>query len=67
MNQSDTKNEFSDSIMCELELDKKFAEHIKKISETETVSYIDEEGYLVRRTPDGVITRVYDKPNCSLE
>ncbi|MFZ6872296.1 hypothetical protein ACO0LF_09545 [Undibacterium sp. Di27W] len=63
MNQSDTKNEFSDTVMRELELDKKFAEHIKKISQTETVSYIDEEGYVVRRTPDGVITRVYDKPS----
>lgn len=62
MSQPETKPQFSDTVMRELELDKKFAEHIKKLSETETVSYIDEEGYLVSRTPDGVITRLKEKP-----
>ena len=62
MSQPNQENKLSEDDLHELELDKKFAEHIKKLNETETISYVDEQGYLVRRTPDGVITRVHDVP-----
>ncbi len=60
MNQSDGEKKMSDAARRALELDQKFAEHITKLSQTEAVSYIDEEGYLVMRSSDGVITRLRD-------
>lgn len=53
----------SEAARLALELDQKFAEHIKKLNQTEAVSYIDEEGYLVLRSSDGVITRLRDVPS----
>ena len=62
MSQLNQENKLSEDDLNELELDKKFAEHIKKFNETGTISYVNEDGYLVRRTPEGVITRVHDVP-----
>jgi hypothetical protein len=63
MSQPDKETKLSDAAKRALELDQKFAEHIKKLNETESVSYIDEEGYVVMRSPDGVITRMRNVPS----
>ena len=48
----------SDFLRHELELDRKFAQHIKKLNESSTISYEDDSGYWVTRTPEGVVTRI---------
>ena len=48
----------SDFLKHELELDRKFADHIKKLNESSTISYQDDAGYWVTRTPEGVVTRI---------
>lgn len=58
MAQAAEQQPISDFLKHELELDRKFAEHIKKLNESSTISYEDEAGYWVTRTPEGVITRI---------
>lgn len=47
----------SETAKWALEIQKKSAEWVKKMNETTTICYIDNEGYLVEKTPNGVITR----------
>ena len=63
MSQPGKEHPLSDAARRALELDQKFAEHIRKLNQTEAVSYIDEDGYLVMRSSDGVITRLRDVPS----
>jgi hypothetical protein len=46
----------------EMELTKRANAHLREMAKTQTMSYIDEDGYIVRRSPDGTITKVSSAP-----
>ena len=64
MNQDPENNEIQEDEFSknEAELTKRANERLDELAKSRTISYIDDDGYIVDRSPDGTIVRVSATP-----